>query len=581
MARSPHCSLRGSQAASNKSCRLAVNLLPLLAGSTFVGLQKHTTGMMGLGEPTGCPEQHHGANAVGLGEAALRRAQSDRREDAELAALQAAFSTYVNSGNGGNQAVLVVVRGNGSTSTLVSLQPASRDGTTLGAQRAHIDTLAAQVAALLAASGASGSASTGHFLQLSPGEDVGSKALCPSMAAGAASPSSHIGASCADGLGPRPPQPPSGILQCSSPSDGSDIPAAPLPLYMPVPAVAPALPQRHSAPAQLPLQPRPQVHRQHQLQHRRASSTGATAATGGASVVPHPAPVPVPLPLEPRDKAQYVLESDTETVHDGCRWRKYGRKLVAGSPHMRHYFKCTTVGCAVRKHVERMASDPSKVLVTYDYLPHTHHPPAAQQPPSVATAPAAAAASVAAPARPGPMSGAGSSALASAAAAAAAAAAITCSAGPGAFAAADAAAGPPSGSLTPPDDLPRPSAVGPRSPRTASAFSRWRDTAAQFTMPAPPLAGHAPAAGAALNPGSDHSSDSRLHQAPLPAAMLRRMRGKGPRVDGAAVVGGSHTEAVSDGSAAGGEHDGMEAESTGTDVQLFEEVIAQMHTRRR
>lgn len=47
---------------------------------------------------------------------------------------------------------------------------------------------------------------------------------------------------------------------------------------------------------------------------------------------------------------------------------------VKGNLHPRSYYKCTSSGCPVRKHVERSSSDPSKMVVSYEGC-HNHVPP--------------------------------------------------------------------------------------------------------------------------------------------------------------------------------------------------------------
>ncbi|KAL4574254.1 hypothetical protein LXL04_021082 [Taraxacum kok-saghyz] len=78
---------------------------------------------------------------------------------------------------------------------------------------------------------------------------------------------------------------------------------------------------------------------------------------------------------EPRIIVQTTSEVDL--LDDGYRWRKYGQKVVKGNPHPRSYYKCTTQGCNVRKHVERAATDPKAVITTYEGK-HTHDVPAAK-----------------------------------------------------------------------------------------------------------------------------------------------------------------------------------------------------------
>uniref|UniRef100_A0A803QFC7 WRKY domain-containing protein n=1 Tax=Cannabis sativa TaxID=3483 RepID=A0A803QFC7_CANSA len=58
---------------------------------------------------------------------------------------------------------------------------------------------------------------------------------------------------------------------------------------------------------------------------------------------------------EPRVVVQTTSEIDI--LDDGYRWRKYGQKVVKGNPNPRSYYKCTSPGCPVRKHVERASHD--------------------------------------------------------------------------------------------------------------------------------------------------------------------------------------------------------------------------------
>ncbi|XP_078434441.1 uncharacterized protein LOC144705560 [Wolffia australiana] len=84
-------------------------------------------------------------------------------------------------------------------------------------------------------------------------------------------------------------------------------------------------------------------------------------------------------------------ESEVDILDDGYRWRKYGQKVVKKNPNPRSYYKCTSVGCGVRKHVERAADDPKSVLTTYEGR-HNHEVPASRGCNNAAAAAAAAAA---------------------------------------------------------------------------------------------------------------------------------------------------------------------------------------------
>ncbi|KAJ6417530.1 hypothetical protein OIU84_003287 [Salix udensis] len=97
---------------------------------------------------------------------------------------------------------------------------------------------------------------------------------------------------------------------------------------------------------------------------RRKVETYATEMSGATRAI-----------REPRVVVQTTSEVDI--LDDGYRWRKYGQKVVKGNPNPRSYYKCTSTGCTVRKHVERAWHDLKSVITTYEGK-HNHDVPAAR-----------------------------------------------------------------------------------------------------------------------------------------------------------------------------------------------------------
>ncbi|KAJ0241738.1 WRKY transcription factor 1 [Hirschfeldia incana] len=75
------------------------------------------------------------------------------------------------------------------------------------------------------------------------------------------------------------------------------------------------------------------------------------------------------IPMErPNSESRNVVHTQTlfDIVNDGYRWRKYGQKSVKGSPYPRSYYRCSSSGCPVKKHVERSSHDTKMLIMTYE-----------------------------------------------------------------------------------------------------------------------------------------------------------------------------------------------------------------------
>ncbi|XP_027905062.1 probable WRKY transcription factor 32 [Vigna unguiculata] len=102
--------------------------------------------------------------------------------------------------------------------------------------------------------------------------------------------------------------------------------------------------------------------------------------------------------IKPGKKPKFVVHAaeDMGISSDGYRWRKYGQKLVKGNPHFRNYYRCSSAGCPVRKHIESAMDNTKAVIITYKGV-HDHDMPVPkkrQGPPSASVVAAAAPASM-------------------------------------------------------------------------------------------------------------------------------------------------------------------------------------------
>ncbi|XP_058735541.1 probable WRKY transcription factor 51 [Vicia villosa] len=73
-------------------------------------------------------------------------------------------------------------------------------------------------------------------------------------------------------------------------------------------------------------------------------------------------------------KIAFRTKSEIEIMDDGYKWRKYGKKSVKNNHNLRNYYKCSSVGCNVKKRVERDRDDSSYVITTYEGV-HSHDIP--------------------------------------------------------------------------------------------------------------------------------------------------------------------------------------------------------------
>ncbi|WCJ29881.1 WRKY DNA-binding protein 32 [Euphorbia peplus] len=103
-------------------------------------------------------------------------------------------------------------------------------------------------------------------------------------------------------------------------------------------------------------------------------------------------------PIKPGKKPKFIVHAagDVGISGDGYRWRKYGQKMVKGNPYPRNYYRCTSAGCPVRKHIETAVDNSNAVIITYKGV-HDHDTPVPKKrhgPPSAPLVAAAAPASM-------------------------------------------------------------------------------------------------------------------------------------------------------------------------------------------
>ncbi|KAK7329932.1 hypothetical protein VNO77_24114 [Canavalia gladiata] len=97
-------------------------------------------------------------------------------------------------------------------------------------------------------------------------------------------------------------------------------------------------------------------------------------------------------PIKPGKKPKFVVHAagDVGISGDGYRWRKYGQKMVKGNLHPRNYYRCTSAGCPVRKHIETAVDNSDAVIITYKGV-HDHDMPVPKKRHGLPSAPLVAA----------------------------------------------------------------------------------------------------------------------------------------------------------------------------------------------
>ncbi|XWS26255.1 hypothetical protein CRYUN_Cryun26dG0016000 [Craigia yunnanensis] len=97
--------------------------------------------------------------------------------------------------------------------------------------------------------------------------------------------------------------------------------------------------------------------------------------------------------LKTGKKPKFVVHAagDVGISGDGYRWRKYGQKMVKGNPNPRNYYRCTSAGCPVRKHIETAVDNTNAVIITYKGV-HDHDMPVPKKRHGLPSAPLVAAA---------------------------------------------------------------------------------------------------------------------------------------------------------------------------------------------
>ncbi|KAE8701601.1 Purine permease 5 isoform 1 [Hibiscus syriacus] len=92
-------------------------------------------------------------------------------------------------------------------------------------------------------------------------------------------------------------------------------------------------------------------------------------------------------------KPKFVVHAagDVGIYGDGYKWRKYGQKMVKGNSNPRNYYRCTSAGCPVRKHIETAVDNTNVVVITYKGV-HDHDMPVPKKRHGPSSAPLVAAA---------------------------------------------------------------------------------------------------------------------------------------------------------------------------------------------